>query len=338
MSVSSSPSRHLPLTRAASLAALVLGGVLAACGDQGPRRCTVEIAGGEELIIVAGTSGPVRALATCDRGTPEPIRWSVSDPRAATVDPTGLVVGLVPGEVTLVAEIGGRAPARAEKPLIVAPPYILLPSPTELSLVPRRSTVLSVATIALNVTPPGFPRALDFRSADTCVAQITPAGLVTAGRPGTTDVIVTLRAAPGVQQRIPVTVGVPAAGQLAIQSVTTAGASPVPVDPTAVRGRIALTVSLANGIVAQEGGRLDVRLGGRLAASVLLSRAANDAGEIRTPIVVDTEARDAFGARLFPNGPQPLSVTLVVPDVTPAGGCPFNLGSTVVREVTVANP
>lgn len=322
-----------PRRRAARAAplAVVLAGVLAACDDQGPRRCAIEIpGGGEPLVVAAGASGAVLAETTCERGTVPAIRWSVSDPRVATVDAAGVVTGIAPGEVTLVAEFGGRAPARAERTLIVVPPYLLLFSPPALTLTPRTRTPLSIAVLAHDHTPRGFPRTLVVRSADSCIASLSSDRTVLAGRPGTTDLVVSFAAAPGVVERVPVTVRIPAGAPLTAELV---GA-----DAAAVAGRLTLQLAVGNGVLAREGGRIEVRLGGQLAGTLLLSPAANEEGVIRVPFTVDTDARDASGARRFANGPQTLEVALVVADVTMPGCAPYNLGSRVTRPITLANP
>jgi hypothetical protein len=55
-------------------------------------------------------------------------------------------------------------------------------------------------------------------------------------------------------------------------------------------------------------------------------------------VTIDTDARDATGARRFPDGAQSLEAALVVPDQPGLPGCPvINLGDVDAQQVTLAN-
>jgi hypothetical protein len=131
----------------------------------------------------------------------------------------------------------------------------------------------------------------------------------------------------------PAAVTGPAALRLTIQSLTT-GTPPQPVDPAAVRGTVTLTANVGAELVPAAGSRLELRAAGRLVAAAV----ARPAGEyVSVPLTVATDARDAGGARLVPNGPQQWAVSLFI-GAAPRAGCSPAHVVTIVQELSVTNP
>ena len=338
------PSRHAdphrsPLAaRRSTLASALLSALaLAACGDPGePTRCEVVIDRVGQVLL-AGTRAQATARTTCTRGAPTSLRWSSSDTTIATVDSTGVVTGIAGGEVLLFAELTAPAAARDSMPLLVEPPYEIVLSPARFELLPLSRQALNVSLLPSQLTPPDFPRTVDVQSSDPCVARLDAQGFIVTGRPGRVFVRMRLTAAPGVRDSVTVQVAVPAASRTfvaAIADVATGTAAAA----RALAGRVAVTVNFRYPLT---GGQLVLRLGGRTAATQLLAAPIDPAlvGPQRLTVVLDTDARDAAGARRFENGPQELETALVVPDVPGLPGCPaVNLSDREVRQVTLANP
>ena len=134
---------------------------------------------------------------------------------------------------------------------------------------------------------------------------------------------------------VPVTVGIPSGGRTFVVGFTDA-ATGATADPRALRGRVTVLVNL---LYPDTGGRLEIRLGGRVAATLLLAPPlVPGAGVARLPVTIDTDARAANGARRFPDGQQNLDAVLVVPDLPGLPGCPvIQLGDQDTQLVTLAN-
>jgi hypothetical protein len=217
----------------------------------------------------------------------------------------------------------------------VEPPYLIVLSPPTVSLLPRARQSLNVSLLPSPLTPAEFPRTLQVQSSDSCVARLDAQNFVLAGRAGTATIRLRLTAAPGVRDSATISVGVPAAGRTFVVSIVDA-ATGAAADTRALRGRVAVTV---NFLYPLTGGQLVLRLGGRTASTLLLSEPINPAlvGPQRLTLQLDTDARDAAGARRFPTGAQELEAARVVPDVAGLPGCPtINIGDRDVQPVTLA--
>jgi hypothetical protein len=322
--------RPVPAVRPLTALAVLLA---AACGDPAAPRCTIALERFPNDVVVAGTQRRAVARTTCDRGTPS-VRWSVSDTAVATVDATGLVTGRAPGIADLIAETGGAGGVRATVRFGVAPPYVVVLSPRRIDVLPRGRVPLNLSVVPTDFLPAGFPNDVDVATTDSCVAIVDAQGFVAAGRAGTATITVRLRAAPGVRDTAGVVVGVPVAARTFVARLT--DASGADADPRALRGRVTV---LVNTLYPATGGRLEVRLGGRVAGTVLLAPPTSGiAGPVRLPVTIETAARDAAGAPRFPDGAQTLEAVLVVPDVPGLPGCPaVNLGDRDAQPVTLAN-
>jgi hypothetical protein len=319
--------RISPLAAVAALAA--------ACGDPTAPRCIITVDRLPRDLVVAGTTVQATARPSCNRGDAPAVRWSVSDTTVATVDATGKVTGRSPGDAVLTAETVGGSTVRASTPVHVEPPYELIITPRRYDLLPRFRQAFNLSVVPTELTPPGFPSTVELRSSDSCVAVVDAQGFVSAGRAGTATLSVRLTAAPGVRDSVPVTVAIPTGGRTFVVGLTDA-ATGATVDPRALRGRVTVLVNL---LYPNTGGRLEIRLGGRVAATLLLAPPQVPGALVaRLPVTVDTDARDAAGARRFPDGAQNLEAALVLPDVPGLPGCPaINLSDADTQPVTLAN-
>jgi hypothetical protein len=284
--------------------------------------------------VLAGTTAQATARATCTRGEAGALRWTVLDTSIATVSATGLVSGVTGGRTELIAELPGRAEARDTTGVLIEPPYLIVLSPPTVSLLPRGRGPLNISLVPSPITPPEFPRTLTVQSSDSCVARLDAQEFVVGGRAGTATIRLRLAAAPGIRDSARVTVGVPAAARTFVVSIVDP-ATGAAADTRALRGRVAVTV---NFLYPPTGGQLALRLGGRAASTLLLAAPINPAlvGPQRLTLTLDTDARDAAGARRFPAGAQELEAALVVPDLPGLPGCPvIDLGDRDVQQVTL---
>jgi hypothetical protein len=330
------PSRASLNAERSTLAAALAAVALAACGDPaGPPRCSISIDRLPFDLVVAGTQVQAVARPGCDRGDPPAVRWSVSDTTIATVSATGLVTGRRRGDVVLTAETVGEGAVRASTPVHVEPPYDVIITPRAFTLLPLALQAFNLSVVPTDVTPAGFPSTVRLQSSDSCVAIVDANGRVATGRAGTARLVARLTAAPDVADSVPVTVGIPSAGRTFVVGITDA-ATGDPVDPRALRGRVTVLVNL---LYPSAGGRLELRLGGRVASTLLLAPQIVPSTVLaRLPLTLDTDARDASGARRFANGQQALEAALVLPDAPGLPGCPaVNLSDTDTQQVTVAN-
>ncbi|MDF1505378.1 Ig-like domain-containing protein [Roseisolibacter sp. H3M3-2] len=302
--------------------------VAAACGDPaGPTRCTVALGRFPDDYVVAGTSRPAAVQATCDDASTPPLRWTVSDTAVATVDAQGNVTGRAPGQAQLVAETSAGGGARAALPFLVLPPYVVVLSPRAFDLLPRVREALNLSVVPTDVLPDGFPSAVRVQTSDSCVAVVDARGVVESGRAGRATVTVRLAAAPGVRDSVTVNVGVPATARTFVARVTDAETGGA-VDPRALRGQVTVLVNL---LYPNTGGRVELRLGGRVVSTLLLAPPT-------TPIVAVTRLPLALDTRRLPDGPATLEAALVVPDLPGLPGCaPVNLSDSDSQPVTIAN-
>ncbi|AHG90463.1 hypothetical protein J421_2926 [Gemmatirosa kalamazoonensis] len=173
--------------------------------------------------------------------------------------------------------------------------------------------------------------ALAFRSADSCVAQVTTDGVVLGVGAGITTLnIDVVHGGQRIPVTLPVTVAELAVLRLTIQSITT-GSPPTAVDLAAVRGLVTVTANVDPTTFAT----VELRLAGRSVETRPVPQAAPDAPVAPVVFTVNTAARDAAGAPLYPNGPQQLQ--LVGTRSPPAPGCAPRTGS-IVQALTLANP
>jgi len=170
-------------------------------------------------LVVRGT-GTLTATVAPANATNRAVTWASADTRVATVNATGVVTAVAPGNtiITVRTTDGGRT---ATATVTVAAPTIsvtgLSVAPTTLSLV-----VGGTGSLAATVTPANATnRAVTWSSADARVATVSVAGVVTAVSPGLTVVSVTT-ADGGRTAAVAVTVAAPA---ISVASVVLAPAT-----------------------------------------------------------------------------------------------------------------
>jgi uncharacterized protein YjdB len=137
------------------------------------------------------TASPVDA-----QGRPIPgggtVRWESSNSAVATVSSDGTVTGLAPGNVNIIAEVGGRQSAAQ---ITVTP----LPV-SNITLAPNPLSVLEGATNQLVVTLrdtanrviPSVGRNIVYVSNDQTIAQVSQSGVVQGNREGSTTIVATV--------------------------------------------------------------------------------------------------------------------------------------------------
>jgi alpha-tubulin suppressor-like RCC1 family protein/uncharacterized protein YjdB len=145
--------------------------------------------------LLVGDSIPLTARVAAQNGASTGVTWQSSDATKARVTSTpsggALVFGIAPGAVTITATSTFDASKHGDAPLTVRiPPAItgLTVSPLSVS-VPAKQT----ATIKWTYTPAnaGVQATVGLTSADTGVAKVNNAGLLTGVAPGSTTVTVT---------------------------------------------------------------------------------------------------------------------------------------------------
>ena len=115
--------------------------------------------------------------------------WSTTSPGIATVDQTGDVTAVAPGQATLVASANGKSGQRL---LTIVPPVVnrivITPDAARLT----RGATLQLTAVALDAgSHPMVGRRIDFITSDATRASVTPAGLVTALSPGAVTITAT---------------------------------------------------------------------------------------------------------------------------------------------------
>ena len=306
------------------------------------------------LTLATGGVGRVRAsmrrslgAPTCTVVTDTAFTFASLDTTIAVVDATGLVTGRRPGQAVVRASLAASPTVAASLPVTVtsalAPLAGISISPTRLAL-PTWGTQPLTAVVSLAAgAPAGTSTAVVFRSSNACVARVTAGDTLTAGVAGTATITALAVADTNVQADVQVVVG-PTRGPLrfTLQSITS-GTPPTPADIGALRGRVAVTVNVDPSALSG-GARFELALAGRIVATTPVSPVRGTFEPVPVTTTVDTDARDAAGARLYPNGPQKLVATLGYgAPVSPFPECDtsspgINQQATIQLQVTLANP
>jgi uncharacterized protein YjdB len=289
--------------------------------------------------IASGATVFLRATPVGNFAAYGGFRWSSSDSSIATVDQGGLVRGARGGVARIAVTATANPRVRTEATVTVVCTGPLLGT---LTVSPSSATLSSGQTQQLQVSgttggncgaPVTAVRDFAYHSSDTAVATVTPTGLITGRRGGTAVITVAIAALPGVTQAVTVTVRDRLLPIVAFQSVTT-GDPPAPVDLTAVRGRIRVTLNYLLD-PALDPRRLELWLVGRRAAATdSLARPAGAAFGTAT-FGIDTAERDPVtNARLYANGVTTLEarMTYAVP------GSSVTQLVIVPLQLTLANP
>jgi hypothetical protein len=302
------------------------------------------------LTLVPGGAGVLPLtfnFARCTQPRDSTVTLTSADTSVVAIDARGLLVGRRTGATTVTVVSRANPAIRVSVPVAVgsAGPLVsaLTVSPVAVTL-GALDTVRVRATVTLGAgTPPGTSTAVTYHSDDRCAVQVDSTGLVTAlgfGSGVTRTVSVAAVAAPTVSQQVRVTLRDPPPGpSIGLASLTT-GAPPAPVDPTAVRGTITATAFVARAILSGPG-RVELWLGGRLAAAAPLARFTPGEAFTRVPLTVNTAARDSAGVALYPNGARVLEIRVHSDGIAAVPGCPTlpaGLVGVTTQGVTLANP
>jgi alpha-tubulin suppressor-like RCC1 family protein len=159
--------------------------VMAGCGDgtgpdSGPSVAgiVVNTQGPFPPAVLAGETLQLQASVQDSAGNVlpnRPVTWSSADPGLAQVSGTGLVTGVVPGIVTILAAAGGREGTIDLAVLERAASFLLAPS--RLGIVPGgQSDVLTGFRDASDNPLDPFGRTVTWTSSDLAVASVTYAG------------------------------------------------------------------------------------------------------------------------------------------------------------------
>ncbi|ACY18745.1 Ig-like domain-containing protein [Haliangium ochraceum] len=150
---------------------------LAACGDDSGGSAMVSVTGGHLVSV-----GQTRTLsASTVGGTDDGYTWQSDDPAVASVDASGVVTGVAPGEVTLTAR-GDDTDAAGYHTVVVTQAVVVVSGSTVLEV--GASTTLSATTVS------GEDDSYTWTSSDPEVASVGADGVVQ----GNADGVVTLQA------------------------------------------------------------------------------------------------------------------------------------------------
>lgn len=162
----------------------------------GPKATSITISPDSLALVANGDTARFTAVVRDQNGNAmagQTVAWSSSDSGVATVSSEGLVSGAKAGTATVSASLGSL---KAERRAIVAPqkPTRVSVSPDSLILPVGGDTARLTATVKDQRGNPMSGAPVTWRSSDTTVAKISPAGLVTTVKPGTATLSATVDA------------------------------------------------------------------------------------------------------------------------------------------------
>ena len=228
----------------------------------------------------------------------------------------------------LVAAIVGAC-RRGDRAPVVEPPSSGSPiiTPSHINVGVGGSQQVTVVVDGRTVRPTAL--SID----DSCIARVTPDGLVTGVGPGGTALRLKISMSGQTYGTgVPVTVGGLGPVRLTIQSITT-GSPPAAVDLTAVRGTVTVTAN----VDPRSYSSVELRLSGRSLGTQPVTSDSTSSLMQALSFTVNTAARDVSGAPLFPNGAQ--SLMLAGTERHLVFACSTASGiDTVQQQITLANP
>ena len=214
---------HITLTRTAVLA---LCAVLAACGggdgpvNPPPTQPTVAsvTVTTPAATLVAGTTAQLTAAPLTSSGQAvagKTAAWQSGSAAVATVSPTGMVTAVAPGTVRITATVDGIVGGVDLTVRAAVASVQVTPSPAEVA--PGASRQLSVAALDAAGAPVlGYPQPV-WSSADSSIATVSSAGVVTGVAGGTVEIRATVE---GRQGAATVRVAVPVPSGLRFSTLT----------------------------------------------------------------------------------------------------------------------
>ncbi|MGQ0650070.1 MAG: Ig-like domain-containing protein [Gemmatimonadaceae bacterium] len=165
------------------------------------------------LSLLVGATGQLTGSTFDGRGNQlsgRSITYSSSDLAVATVSSSGLVTGVAVGSTTITATSEGRSATAA---VTVTRPQVASVNVTPASLVLGVGASAQLTAVALGAAGDTLPgRAFTFTSANTAIASVSTAGLVTGVTVGTTTVTVSSE---GQSKAVGVTVQAPSSAAVA---------------------------------------------------------------------------------------------------------------------------
>jgi len=171
--------------------------------------------------VIVGQTATLTAQTLDASGNPltgRAVSWASSSTAIATVSQTGVVTGAGPGTATITATSEGKSGTATVT--VNAPP----PAPVvSVTVDPTTANLTTGGTQQITATPRDGQgnaltgRAVTWASANTGIATVTQAGLITAVAPGTTTVTATSEGKVGT---VAVTVTAPAVGSVSITPST----------------------------------------------------------------------------------------------------------------------
>jgi hypothetical protein len=340
---------------------IALMGGLAACGDDvtvspptqpTPKVTSVTVAPSPAQVRVGNTL-QLTASVTADSGATPTVAWTTSDASIASVDGSGKVTGVKPGQVAITAtasangsSASGSATVTVSNTTNVA--NITL-NPTAVTLTVGNTQGIN-ATVNLDPSSTSTDRGVTWSSSNDAVATVDANGVVTAVSAGSATITAAAKADPNATATATVTVRNPAPTSISVQSITVTGNLNQTVNVNNVAGSIDVTLNVDPGenIVT----KVEVLLDGNVVCSQNFSAAQNQAlaaaavNAATAPVPVVCQINTAqfngtSGIADFFNGTHQLSARAITSTgsqvATPSTQLVFNNVSGFVAAVTSVN-
>jgi hypothetical protein len=135
------------------------------CGDNGGGPVSVTITGGHSLSVGQTLALAAETIGGDDSG----YAWQVDDPAVATVDASGVVTGLAPGEAVITAR-GSSSEATASHAVVVLQAVVVVSGATVLQV--GTSTALTASTVS------GADASYAWTTTDPAIATVDEQGMV----------------------------------------------------------------------------------------------------------------------------------------------------------------
>jgi trimeric autotransporter adhesin len=126
----------------------------------------------------------LRATVTADSGIATGVTWASDNPAVATISAAGLLTGIAPGNVTIIATSAAQASATARAQFVVTPPRSFSVRPDTVRL-NRTQTATITADLLLEA---GANRTIIWRTSNAGIANVSQAGVITGVAPGTATI------------------------------------------------------------------------------------------------------------------------------------------------------
>jgi uncharacterized protein YjdB len=135
-------------------------------------------------IVAVGATAPYMATVSADPGVSTSVTWTSSNPGVATVSSAGVVTGIAPGTISLIARSTADDTKTGTVSVLVGSVHSVTVSPTPVT-VNVGSTVQLTAAVAAD---PNIPSAVTWSTSDAAIARVSATGLVTGVADGTATI------------------------------------------------------------------------------------------------------------------------------------------------------